>query len=249
MFHPLSVWMSLWFGSNRKAQDVVKVVRERWERVKSAVWNWIKCWLLLTFCEPEVERLRDDLLKVAPEPLASMLRTGCVGQLMSKEIPWAAAAAAQDSDARCRQKTKKDHHHWGFSALPSSLWCIPHWLTRTKSQPGYINHSMTHLTHRPSASGLVIRINAGSSYEASDSNGWRFNKWLLKVNLLWHITSIPKKTSERERERIQARRPKLTEGCPVRLGTKRERNMRMLETIRWRSIIDVMWAHFLQQKH
>lgn len=36
-----------------------------------------------------------------------------------------------------------------------------------------INHSMTHLTHRPfsTAEHPIIRLNAASSYEASESNG------------------------------------------------------------------------------
>lgn len=49
-----------------------------------------------------------------------------------------------------------------------------------------INHWMTHLirTLFSSAGHPIIRLNAAGSYEASQSNGQRFNKWLLKVNLL-----------------------------------------------------------------
>lgn len=57
---------------------------------------------------------------------------------------------------------------------------------KTEIPAGDINHWMTHLTHTPfsSAGHPIIRLNAASSYEASQSNGQRFNKWLLKVNLL-----------------------------------------------------------------
>lgn len=44
---------------------------------------------------------------------------------------------------------------------------------KTKIPAGDINHSMTHLTHRPfsSAGHPIIRLNAVGSYEASESNG------------------------------------------------------------------------------
>lgn len=44
---------------------------------------------------------------------------------------------------------------------------------KTEIQARDINHSMTHLTHRPfsSAGHPIIRLNAVGSYEASESNG------------------------------------------------------------------------------
>lgn len=73
---------------------------------------------------------------------------------------------------------------------------------------------MTHLTHRvfSSAGHPIIRLNAAGAYEASQSNGGRFNKWLLKVNLLWHTTT-PKKGLERPT--MQAVMLKLAGGKPT----------------------------------
>lgn len=67
-----------------------------------------------------------------------------------------------------------------------SLLCGLRPTDKTEIPARDINHWMTHLTRTllSSAGHPIIRLNAAGSYEASQSNGRRFNKWLLKVNLL-----------------------------------------------------------------
>ena len=69
---------------------------------------------------------------------------------------------------------------------PLSPLCSLHPTDKTEIPARDINHWMTHLTRTlfSSAGHPIIRLNAVGSYEASQSNGQRFNKWLLKVNLL-----------------------------------------------------------------
>lgn len=129
------------------------------------------------------------------------------------QVPSGGSSQSMALTSRIESPTMKVSHRQRFegSALPL---CGLQPTDKTEIPGRDINHSMTHLTHRPlsSAEHPIIRLNAAGSYEASLSNGWRFNKWLLKVNLLWHTTTPQKRLREAEQAvmlKLAGREPKV----------------------------------------
>lgn len=153
----------------------------------------------LTFCEPDVVRFREDLLKLELGPLASMLKTdnltqtdfdGILGeqrqvrlqqqrQLENKtetlDTHYRTKAWQQPLDSHIKKRNKKKIRV--SPSLTVSVHLSPLCRLQPTDKTGIpardINHSMTHLTHRPfsSAGHPIIRLNAAGSYEASESNG------------------------------------------------------------------------------
>lgn len=164
----------------------------------------------LTFCEPDVERFSEERLKAPLGPLGSMMKIQTHRWSVLSRSPQSSVMGPTSAGASTLEAASR-HLRWnqGMSATSgillhegltsfqvsgplSSLQLTPNWQDWEPSRD--INHWLTHLTHTlfSSTGHPIIRLNAASSYEASQSNGQRFNKWLLKVNLLWHNTT-PKK--------------------------------------------------------
>lgn len=152
----------------------------------SVSWHRITCWMWhnelgLTFCEPDMERFRDDRLKVPLGPLVSMLKTWNLKRDPQRLV----TTSDTGRGLRC------SHWNQGMAAASGlALQTITHLTSlkvsrvlsplcsllptdKTQIPARDINHSMTHLTHRPfsSAGHPIIRLNVAGSYEASESNG------------------------------------------------------------------------------
>lgn len=139
--------------------------------------------LHLTFCEPEVLRLREERLKVPLGPLGSMLYSGDSGQTNLLTDPWrvepgqSLGLSTLETDGNPTYALQSQDRETIYQSLkvvellspPGSLLLTD----KTEIQARDINYSMTLLTHRPFSSNgnPVIRLNAASAYEASGSNG------------------------------------------------------------------------------